>query len=646
MKASTVLAEPSERWSLDKLNNNELLLLLGLAVQSPTDRVFSVLPEASKEFIATADKLLREFHDAVMAPLRIDLAINASIGAVAREAIYYGADTFYMSQYEKFARYRYKKDSEWLLKHAGLSIRPILDIARFIVNRINLQMTYVLNTNGTRDSDGRPRLIAELDFPTLTGMLTIPKDLLRKEFGAKADAFLAKFATPAFGTNLEFNNPFAINQVNLAPLIDFGDFIYVPNQYRVFGAIYDSPFYWTMADPTYRDAASTNRGQFVEKSASAILRRIFGDEYVHDNVVIMDGKDIAAEADVLVCYGEFLIVVQAKSKRVTMKARAGDEDALKADFKGAIQDPYQQAYKFGELVEAGKDCIGKGGEIIKLPDVKRIFPVVLLSDGFPGMTFLSRNMLEQHQGVAPVIWDLAMLDAIAQILPTPVDLLYFLKCRSDAFDSIMSDSEYNYLGYHLTQKLAKNPDYDFMEIGRDFATPVDDYMVALEAGASPPRPVGILDRIEIPTFSELFRELKSAPPDLAGIIIDLYDFSSDALTDLGNKIMEARKEVVNGKAFKSLSIPTKSGGLTYVIARDRDPRTMMAARSIGEKYKYDTKSNRWYVIMDVIDTEKRADAISPILGKWTESDELAEKSKIVGEAFGTSRIPGPGERKG
>jgi len=112
------------------------------------------------------------------------------------------------------------------------------------------------------------------------------------------------------------------------------------------------------------------------------------------------------------------------------------------------------------------------GRKIELPDVKRYFPVVLLSDSFPSMTFLSRSMLGHHAGVAPVIWDLATLDTVTQILPTPVDFLYFLKCRSDEFDSIISDSEYNYLVYHLKMKLARPPDCDFMDIGRDFATAV------------------------------------------------------------------------------------------------------------------------------------------------------------------------------
>jgi hypothetical protein len=46
-------------------------------------------------------------------------------------------------------------------------------------------------------------------------------------------------------------------------------------------------------------------------------------------VTIRDGsKDIAGEIDVLVVYGEFVLVVQAKSKRITLKARSGDTGVL------------------------------------------------------------------------------------------------------------------------------------------------------------------------------------------------------------------------------------------------------------------------------------------------------------------------------
>lgn len=633
MKEGKILGDPAKRWSLSRLNNNELMLLLGTAVQSQTHRTFSVLPQ-DQEFEGSADRLLREFHDAVTLdfisqnPTQFDHS-EMKINAIAREAIYYGADSFFISQFEKFARYRYKDDSEWLLVNAGISIRPTLQIARFIIDRINLQMTYVANIY----KESGP-----LDFGTLSRMLSITKDILRKEFGSKTDSFLAHFSSRAFNANQSFDNPFAVNQVNNAPLLDLGDFIYVPNEYRLMGSIYESPFYWTMADRAYRDKASSNRGKFVEKTASATFRKVFGEAYVYENVAIKEGKNTVAEADVLVAFGEFVIVVQAKSKRITMKARAGDAEALKTDFQGAIQDPYDQAFRFIELIESGSQCTAANGQSIDLPNIKRAFPVVLLSDGFPGMTLLSHMMLKRDKAVAPVIWDIAVLHTVTEILPTPVDFLFYLKCRSEAFDNISSDSEYNYLGYHLKLKLTKPSDCDFMQIDRDFAASVDDYMVAKELGAPAEQPIGILDRLKIPIISDLLTALKSAPPELVGIVIELYDFSSTSLEQFGKQIAGMRKEVRAGKVFKSASIQTPSGGITYLVAQKNDVRTKDAAQAIGHKYKYETRSDRWYVIFDDIGTNQAVDAILPILGKWAEDPKEIENSKFVSEMFGSQRV--------
>lgn len=101
MKEGKVVDDAEQRWSTTKLNKNELMLLLGLTVQSSSPQTFSVLPH-SDDFLAKADCLLREFHDRLMTDYvsRIDVS-NAkfaegpdALSAAAREAIYYGAETF------------------------------------------------------------------------------------------------------------------------------------------------------------------------------------------------------------------------------------------------------------------------------------------------------------------------------------------------------------------------------------------------------------------------------------------------------------------------------------------------------------------------------------------------------------------------
>jgi hypothetical protein len=201
----------------------------------------------------------------------------------------------------------------------------MIDIARFMIDRINGQMTAV----GHMRKEGH-----HLNNGDLTNSLLISKADVRKKFGQKANAFLSKFATPVTGANADFVDPFTINAVAIRPLIDLGEHIYVPNQYRLCEAIYEGPFYWMMDDKSYRDTAAEHRGAFLEKTAAYIFRSVFGPMNVYENVTIRDGsKDIAGEIDVLVVYGEFLLVVQAKSKRVTLKARAGDRGA-KEGFRG------------------------------------------------------------------------------------------------------------------------------------------------------------------------------------------------------------------------------------------------------------------------------------------------------------------------
>ena len=636
MKEGKVVDDAEQRWSTTKLNTNELMLLLGLTVQSSSPQTFSILPH-SDDFLAKADHLFREFHDRLMLDFvsQIDVSNPTfaegpdALSASAREAIYYGAESFYLHQFEQFSRHRYRQDGHWLLGNLGISIRPILEIARFIVDRINLQITAAVHLHREKEPE---------DKGELTNSLLVSKNELVEKFGEKANAFISKFATPIVCVNLNYTDPFTINQVSIAPLIDLGDFLYVPSQRRLFETIYESPFYWMMDDRQYRDTAAEHRGTFLEKTTAHLLRSVFGAEHVFENVTIRrNRKEIAGEADVLVVYGEFVIVVQAKSKRITLKARSGDLDALKADFEGAIQAPYRQAYEFAEFIQAGAECEAKDGKVLTFHGAIRTFPAVILSDGFPAATFLSSLMLERSEQVAPVIWDIGVLDCVTKILPTPVDLLYYLKCRSDVFEYAQSDSEYNFLGYHFKSKLVLPADIDMMVIDRDFAATVDDFMIACDMKLEREPPVGILERLEIPIVSDLLRSLKNAPPQLASVVIDLYDFSSVSLEDLSRQVLLIRGEVSGGKEFKALSVLTESGGLSYIVCRSLNAKIRAAAEAIGTKHKYDSKRDRWYVLIDSIETELPIDAILPILGIWEEDEELAENSRRVATLFGSSR---------
>jgi hypothetical protein len=179
-----------------------------------------------------------------------------------------------------------------------------------------------------------------------------------------------------------------------------------------------------------------------------------------------------------------------------------------------------------------------------------------------------------------------------------------------------------------------------MMLDRDFATVVDDYMIAADIGVEVKRPLGLLERLRIPVISDLLAELKNADPRLASVVIDLYDFSSAALQDLSATILELRQEVRStGKAIKAFSIPTASGGLTYAVTSTRDPGAARAAQAIGAKHKYDTRSDRWYVILDCTATQNPIDGLLPLLWPWDQDEQEELHSKKVGQLFGSRWEP-------
>ena len=628
-----VVDKPERRWSTSKLNKNELFLLLGLMVQSPTDRTY-IVPSVDDDFFASADALFSELHERLMADAIFarhsasEESVERSnlIGLLARESIYYGADSIYLHQLISFSQDRYRKDKEWLLRNVGISICSIIDITKFILNRINFQMTVI----GHKLREGY-----ELNDSHLTGSLLISKEDVRSKFGAKADAYFSMFVSPNANANKRFKSPFDINKVAIKPVINLGDYLYVPVQYRLCESIYESPFYWMMDDSEYADTHAKHRGEFLEKITVDILRSVFGAQHMHENVMItQNGRDYVGEIDVLVEYGEFVIVAQAKSKRITLEARSGNAKALEADFEGAIQKPYAQALDCINLIKGGASCIDKNGNELEIPNLSRFYPLVVLSDHFPASTSLSRAMLERDNSIAPVIWDIGVLDCTTRILPTPIELLCYLKCRSEAFDNVISDSEFNYLGYHIQNKLAFDSEIDIIELDRTHATVVDDFMIAKDVGIDPDRPIGILERHEIPVISTLIRELKSAPPMASSTVIDLYDLSSESLENLSVIILNLRKEIYETrKKIKAFSIGTVSGGFTYAVTLQRGEKEILAAEAIGARHKYDKGRDRWYVIVDSIETDLPIDHLLPLVWPWTEDENKAKMSRKVAEMF-------------
>ena len=137
--------------------------------------------------------------------------------------------------------------------------------------------------------------------------------------------------------------------------------------------------------------------------------------------------------------------------------------------------------------------------------------------------------------------------------------------------------------------------------------------------------------------SDLLKELKTADPRVASVVVDLYNLSSAALEDISATVLNIREELsATGKAIKAVSISTESGGLTYAVTLRRDARAAESARTIGAKHKYDTKSDRWYVVLDSMETENPIDSLVALVWPWVEDENEARASEQTATMFNTS----------
>jgi len=97
-----------------------------------------------------------------------------------------------------------------------------------------------------------------------------------------------------------------------------------------------------------------HRGLFTEEFAVERLTRVFGAATVFPNVDILGSKgNTLGEIDALVLFGDRALVLQAKSKRLTLEARRGNDLQIKDDFRKSIQNSSGQAYLCAQLLEEG-----------------------------------------------------------------------------------------------------------------------------------------------------------------------------------------------------------------------------------------------------------------------------------------------------
>ena len=589
-----------------RLVRTEISTLIGLLIKSdidwtpPDNRALQILVEK-------ATKLLTELHQSMMVPFFDGIEANSfkdatynpfSSGDVLREPIFYGGESAYSFQFRDFSAIKYADDNDWLIRQKGIPINVARDIVHAVTQVVDNKPIDAWKS-GALASNESPDYVAAYSFTA-------------QEISEHADvdintvlSVLNSFTVAAGEKNEQFKSISDFNVTNARPLIAVSDNTYVLfSQYNLVQSLYESPFYWMLDDKKYMDSAAKNRGKFTESFTANRLTDVFGPDRVYSNVELCDSKgDIVGEIDVLVLFGDRAIIVQAKSKQLTIESRKGNDQVIRDDFQKSIQSSCDQAYRCAHVIQEKTVSLkcGRSSEVSVPAALRDIYVLCVVSDHYPALSFQARQFLtyREKKGIsAPFVLDVFTIDVLAEMLSSPLRLLSYIDRRTKYNDRILATHELTILSYHLKKNLWLDDEYDMFVMDDDVALELDlSMMVRREGIPGKEIPDGILTRFSRTTLGRLLKDIENNPdPGVVNLGFALLTINEKGFGEISEQIDQICKRAqLDGKSQHfSAGFGKGSFGLTIHCNDERASTSMPRLSTHCHAAKYSQRADRWF----------------------------------------------------
>ncbi len=587
-------------YSRSRLIRTEMFTLIGLMARARPD-YRAPPPVNSIELAERAETLLAELHDSMSMPWFEALQNGSPDGGAEseipprpmREPIFYGGEGAFSFQNVDFAANKYAADDDWLIANRGASIGDMVAVTDAIGKLITEQLGVAIRAGAQPLAD--PSILAGFTFTIgpLAEQLGLPLERIA--------AAVRAFTLTSDHSNESFQALNDFNAVTALPILAVdGDRFLLFHFNALAEALYESPFYWLGADKTYEETALKHRGQFTEEFALERLRSVFGARVFHGvNIERGKGKTVG-EIDVLVLFGDRAIVLQAKSKRLTMEARRGNDLQIRSDFKKAVQDAYDQAMDCAAaLTDPELRFIASDGMELTIPsDLSQIFPICLVADHYPALAFQTEQFLVQREVksvLAPLIIDVFTLDVMAEMLDRPLRFLSYLEKRAAYGAKVQIHHEITLLSYHLKYNLWLDDEYDFVMLEDDFAADIEIAMGARRFNLPGKRtPTGILTLAEGRTLDCIIQTIEAQPMGaMIDLVLHLYQLGGDAMKELLDGV---DRSIGTARMKGTSDFSMGFGGTGITIHCNFAPRSEAEARLTGHMAvcKYRSKAETWF----------------------------------------------------
>lgn len=590
----------------------EFSTLLGLLIRQPIDLSEPTSAEIQVLFDRTG-ALLNELHEQLGRPMWDSPIETANAmqeeGAerppspftradVLREPIFYGGESAYSFQYRDMALERYAADEAWLTANKGFCIADAQAVADAISEMQTEKIVSALSHLKAKTPS----------FPSLLPAFTTTADEVAAHCSLPIETVRAALAalSVAEPTNQNFTSLGAFNVANACPIVALPDGGYLSLQtYGIVESLYDSPFYWMVGDKSYRSKASAHRGAFTEQFVAKRLRSVFGEQNVHTNVNIEAANARVSEIDVLVLFGDRALIVQCKSKKMTLESRKGNDQTLRDDFQKAVQDAYDQGLLCARSLSRSElDFIKEDGAKLKIPELSNVYILCAVSDHYPVLTVQARHFLKYEDDAlihAPLVADVFLIDVLAEMLASPLRLLSYIDRRVGYAERIHGTNELAILGYHLSQNLWFDDENCIAMVADECSLELDTAMTVRREGIpGTATPKGILTRFTGTHVARIIEKIEhEANPDLVDLGFLLLNINGDTVKQLDQGMKDvARRTRLDGRPHDfTLGFDEGDAGLTIHCSRALPHDAVEALTAHCRRRKYVHKADNWFGLL-------------------------------------------------
>ena len=598
------------------------------------------------------------------------------------ESIFYSGTGAYDVQYRDMIQKKYSKDADWLLRNREFNV----DRASVILEQIKIklekkfkQVNYMALNQSTSEimekmREENPDGNFEEEFEKLLPMMEIYQyvnlffdDEEDKEFSSLEEmreerwnsfyekllglstvspeefdnptevrGFLENFSVVPSQANKDFEEPSSYNEINSHPIIKLGDDQYfITNTFLLYEASYDSPFYWLIDDKEYAVTANKNRGDAGEEITFNILQGIFAENNTYHSVILEEKKGrYLTDIDVLCVLGNYALCVQIKSKRLTITARMGNDEAILNDFAGAVQKGYDQAIQSRDSI-LSNDVVfkDKAGNAIKLPEnIDQVFVCVVTMENYPSLVHQTMTLLRKQNKSDPDPFVLSIFDLeiIAHYLSDPYDFLYYIRQRTKLMNYFRADEEIVFLSYHLRKKLWPVGDYTHCMISSEEGQAIDRNYYPFRRGITvPDEGDAIKNRWKNEDFITLCNQIREVTENkVPDIIFSIYDWAGDVIDEIVKYISQAKEKTKSDGKVHNVSIPPEKGskdrlGLTFLSYNSNDIEKLTERLTVlCEARKYVSKSDKWVGLGCVAGSSRFVDVVIYNDNSWEHDEQL------------------------